>query len=181
MSAVTDLNRRLALRAGAGLACLLAAGPALARNIVDLADETGSFKYLIRALEVAELRDRLADGGPFTLFAPTDDAFTKIPQATLDNLMRPENRDRLVMLLRHHVLAGRVISRDFNGRRMEAIPLSGGAVILDARKKPKIGPARIVRTDMLADNGIIHVIDTVLVPESFADPEMSAPGDMLER
>jgi uncharacterized surface protein with fasciclin (FAS1) repeats len=150
--------------------------PAWARDLIALAAETGSFKTLIRALEVAELKDSLASEGPFTLFAPTDDAFTKIPQATLDNLMRPENRDQLVALLKHHVLAGRVISRDFQGRRLEALPLDGGAVILDARQKPKIGPARIVRTDMLADNGIIHVIDQVLVPASFAEDPAVAEG-----
>ncbi|MDX2222217.1 MAG: fasciclin domain-containing protein [Rhodospirillaceae bacterium] len=155
--------------------------PAWARNIVDLAAETGSFKTLIRALEVAELKDSLVNEGPFTLFAPTDDAFTKIPQATLDNLMRPENRDQLVMLLKHHVLAGRVISRDYAGRRLEALPLDGGAVILDARQKPKIGPARIVRADMLADNGIVHVIDQVLVPASFAEDPAMADGAPRER
>lgn len=172
-----------AMRAVLGALVVVAgwAGPAAARDIISLAAETGSFKTLIRALDVAELTASLSTEGPFTLFAPTDDAFTKIPQATLDNLMRPENRDQLVTLLKHHVLAGRVISRDFQGRRLEALPLDGGAVILDARQKPKIGPARIVRTDMLADNGIIHVIDQVLVPLTFAEDPAMADGAALAR
>lgn len=68
------------------------------------------------------------------------------------------------MLLKHHVLSGNVVSREWSNRKMEAVPLAGKPVILDARKQPKIGPARIVRTDMIGDNGVMHVIDTVLVP-----------------
>jgi uncharacterized surface protein with fasciclin (FAS1) repeats len=143
---------------------MLMAGPASAKSLVDIAAEIGSFKTLLRALEVAELKDSLVSDGPYTLFAPTDDAFTKIPAATLENLMRLENRPKLVMLLKHHVLPGNVVSRDWTNRKMDAVPLAGQPVIVDARKQPRIGPARIVRTDMIGDNGVMHVIDTVLVP-----------------
>lgn len=150
-------------------------GAATAKNLVDLAAEIGSFKTLIRALEVAELKDGLMTEGPYTLFAPTDDAFTKIPAATLENLLRIENRPKLIMLLKHHVLAGTVVSREWQNRKMEAVPLAGAPVILDARKQPKIGPARIVRSDMIGDNGVMHVIDTVLVPADIDQAGADAP------
>ncbi|MBM3512773.1 MAG: fasciclin domain-containing protein [Alphaproteobacteria bacterium] len=151
-------------RVVAVIAAVLLASSAHAENLVEIAAEIGSFKTLIRALEVADLKESLSAEGPYTLFAPTDDAFTQIPAATLENLMRPENRPQLVMLLKHHVLSGNVVSREWSNRKMEAVPLAGKPVILDARKQPKIGPARIVRTDMIGDNGVMHVIDTVLVP-----------------
>ena len=158
------------IRAVTVIGLVLLAAPVSARNLVDLAAEIGSFKTLIRALEIAELKDDLAGEGPYTLFAPTDDVFTKIPAATLENLLKPENRPKLVMLLKHHVL-----SREWSNRRMEAVPLAGAPVILDARKQPKIGPARIVRSDMIGDNGVMHVIDTVLVPADIESAGMNGP------
>jgi len=146
------------------LATVLLGQGVAAKSLVAIAAETGSFKTFLRALEIAELKESLEKDGPFTLFAPTDDAFTKIPSATLDNLMRLENRPKLIMLLKHHVLSGRVVSREWANRKMEAVPLAGEPVIVDANKQPRIGPARIVRSDMLGDNGVMHVIDTVLVP-----------------
>ncbi len=163
------------IRAVTVIGLVLLAAPVSARNLVDLAAEIGSFKTLIRALEIAELKDDLAGEGPYTLFAPTDDAFTKIPAATLENLLKPENRPKLVMLLKHHVLSGNVVSREWSNRRMEAVPLAGAPVILDARKQPKIGPARIVRSDMIGDNGVMHVIDTVLVPADIESAGMNGP------
>lgn len=151
-------------------------GPVYAKNLVEIAAEIGSFKTLLRALEVAELKESLAVEGPYTLFAPTDDAFTKIPSATLENLMRYENRPKLVMLLKHHVMSGTVVSREWSNRKMEAVPLAGKPVILDARKQPKIGPARIVRSDMIGDNGIMHVIDTVLVPDDLEQAGTAEPS-----
>lgn len=133
----------------------------------------GSFKTLIRALEIAELKDDLASEGPHTLFAPTDDAFTKMPAARLENLLRPEDRPKVVMLLKHHVLSGNVVSGEWSNRPMGAVPLAGVPVILDARKQTKIGPARIVRSDMIGDNGVMHVIDNVLVPADIESAGMN--------
>jgi uncharacterized surface protein with fasciclin (FAS1) repeats len=142
--------------------------PVSARTLVETARDSGSFKQLLRAIELAGLAPALSGEGPFTIFAPTDEAFFKIPKAALDDLLMPHNRDKLSKLLRHHVLAGLVVSRDFNGKRLEAIPLAGEALLLDARTQLKIGTARIVRSDLIADNGVIHVIDTVQIP-SFDD------------
>jgi uncharacterized surface protein with fasciclin (FAS1) repeats len=130
-----------------------------------MAAEIGSFKQLQRAIEVADLAQALEGEGPFTLFAPTDEAFAKLPKAALEDLLRPHNMEKLNKILKHHVLAGRVVSKDFLGKRLEAVPLAGEALLLDARKQMKIGGAKIVRTDILATNGVMHVIDTVLVPQ----------------
>jgi uncharacterized surface protein with fasciclin (FAS1) repeats len=138
--------------------------PASARTLIEVAHDSGSFKQLLRAIDLAGLTPALSGEGPFTIFAPTDEAFFKLPKAALDDLLAPHNREKLNKLLRHHVLAGIVISRDFSGKRLEAIPLAGEALLLDARTQQKIGPALIVRSDLVAANGVIHVIDTVLIP-----------------
>lgn len=143
-------------------------GAAQAKPLVEMLKDTGSFKQLVRAIELAGLKDALGAEGPFTIFAPTDEAFAKLPKAALNDLLQPNNRDKLMKLLRHHILGGLVVSREFSGRRLEAIPLSGDALLLDARTQPKIAGGKIVRSDILADNGVIHVIDTVLIP-SFDD------------
>jgi len=140
------------------------ATPAAARNLIETARDSGSFKQLLRAIEAAGLGQALMGEGPFTIFAPTDEAFYKIPKAALDDLLQPHNKDKLSKVLRHHVLSGLVVSRDFNGKRLEAIPLAGEALLLDARTNPTIGVGKIVRVDLLADNGVIHIIDTVLIP-----------------
>jgi uncharacterized surface protein with fasciclin (FAS1) repeats len=154
--------------AAAVLVALLVAVPASARNLIDTARDSGSFKQLLRAVELAGLGAALKGEGPYTIFAPTDEAFYKIPKAALDDLLQPHNKEKLMKVLRHHVLSGLVVSRDFNGKRLEAIPMAGEALLLDARTNPTIGTAKIVRSDLLADNGVIHVIDTVLIP-SFDD------------
>lgn len=145
-------------------------GPAAAKNLIETARDSGSFKQLLRAIDLAGLTPALSGDGPFTIFAPTDEAFYKIPKAALDDLLQPHNRDKLGKLLRHHVLSGLVVSRDFTGKRLEAIPLAGEAILLDARTQQKIGGAKIVRSDLLADNGVIHVIDTVLIPSFDENP-----------
>jgi uncharacterized surface protein with fasciclin (FAS1) repeats len=168
-----SLHRRGILLGVAALGLGGAPRAARAADLVQTAKDSGSFKQLVRAIELAGLAPALAGEGPFTLFAPTDEAFFKLPKAALDDILQPHNRAKLDKLLRHHVLAGLVVSRDYAGKRLEAIPLAGEALLLDARTQPRIGPARIVRSDILADNGVIHVIDTVLIP-SFDD--VAAPA-----
>jgi len=167
------VGRRVWLGLGVAVAVVVGASVvgstgAQARNLMETAKDVGSFKQLVRAIERAGLSEALAGPGPFTLFAPTDEAFAQLPKAAVDDLLQPHNREKLQKLLRHHLLAGTVISRDFAGRRLEAIPMAGDALLLDARTQPKIASARIVRSDIVADNGIIHVIDAVLIP-SFDD------------
>jgi uncharacterized surface protein with fasciclin (FAS1) repeats len=140
------------------------AGGAQARNLMESVKDAGSFKQLLHGFEVAGLSDLLTGEGPYTIFAPSDEAFLKLPKAAVNDLMQPHNRDKLNKLLRHHMLGGLVLSRDYAGKRLEAIPLAGDALLLDARTQPKIAGAKIVRSDIIADNGVIHVIDTVLIP-----------------
>ena len=155
---------RLPIALVLALSAALFAGPAAAKNLIEIARDSGSFKQLLRAIDLAGLTPALSGEGPFTIFAPTDEAFYKLPKAALDDLLLPHNREKLGKLLRHHVLSGLVVSRDFTGKRLEAIPLAGEALLLDARTQQKIGVAKIVRSDLLADNGVIHVIDTLLIP-----------------
>jgi uncharacterized surface protein with fasciclin (FAS1) repeats len=158
-------RRMLAALAIAGVAPLAPSARAQSRTLMAMAAEIGSFKQLQRAIEIADLTEALEGAGPFTLFAPTDEAFSKLPKAALEDLLRPHNLEKLNKILKHHVLGGRVVSKDFLGKRLEAVPLAGEALLLDARKQMKIGGAKIVRTDILATNGVMHVIDTVLIPQ----------------
>lgn len=134
-------------------------------NIVEVAYEAGSFGTLLAAAKAAGLADTLANGGPFTLFAPTDAAFAKLPAGTVDSLLLPENRGKLAAILKMHVVDGRVFAETALKVR-NAETLQGG--MLDIRLKqgaPMVNNARIIATDINASNGVIHVIDTVLLPE----------------
>lgn len=153
--------RALLLVLGLGLV----SGPAAqAKDILGTATDAATFTVFLTSAKVAGLTDLLSDPGPITVFAPTDDAFTKLPRGTMEDLATPDNRDRLRALLMRHIVIGRVVSRDFLGKRMEAATASGALVLIDATKSITIGEARLVKADIEADNGFIHVIDTVLMP-----------------
>ena len=149
------------------VACLAAASPAHAqqtKDIVDTAVAAGSFKTLATALTAADLVGTLKGPGPFTVFAPTDEAFAKLPAGTLDNLLKPENKAMLVRVLTYHVVPGKVMATDVvkisstkavSGDALN-VKVSGGDVM--------VGKARVVKTDIAASNGVIHVIDHVLLP-----------------
>jgi uncharacterized surface protein with fasciclin (FAS1) repeats len=135
------------------------------KDIVATAAAAGSFKTLAKALQAADLVDTLKGQGPFTVFAPTDDAFAKLPAATLNDLLKPENKKKLQRILTYHVVPGRVTSSDVvklstakavSGDAID-IKASGGTVMVDG--------AHVVKTDVQASNGIIHVIDTVIMPD----------------
>jgi len=135
-----------------------------AKDIVDTAVAAGSFKTLAKALQAADLVDTLKGGGPFTVFAPTDEAFAKLPASALEDLLKPENKMKLKRILTYHVVPGRVSAAEvvkMNSAKTVsgdtiAITASGGTVTVDN--------ARVVKTDIAASNGIIHVIDTVIIP-----------------
>ncbi len=150
---------------------LLLAGSMMAqtpnKDIVDTAVAAGQFNTLAKALQAAGLVDTLKGKGPFTVFAPTDEAFAKLPAGTLEELLKPENKDKLVAILTYHVVAGEVKASDVvklssaakavNGEPLKIAPMSGNVMINDAK---------VVKADILCSNGVIHVIDTVLLPES---------------
>ena len=117
------------------------------------------------ALKAAGLVETLQGKGPFTVFAPTDEAFAKLPAGTVENLLKPENRDQLVAILNYHVLSGKVMAADV--KTMEAKTVQGQSVdIIVADAGVTVNGAKVVKTDVLAENGVIHVIDTVILPKS---------------
>lgn len=136
------------------------------KDIVDTAVAAGSFQTLAKALRAADLVDTLKGPGPFTVFAPTDEAFAKLPAGTLDELLKPENKEKLRAILTYHVVAGIVPSakvvtlssaKTVNGQELK-ITVMGGSVM--------VNNAHVVKTDIPASNGVIHVIDTVILPEA---------------
>ena len=134
-------------------------------DIVDTAVAAGSFKTLAAALKAADLVGALKGDGPFTVFAPTDEAFAKLPKETLESLLKPENKDKLVAILKYHVVSGKVLAKDA-AKLSEAKTLQGSAVkIAAADGKVMVGEATVVKADIETTNGVIHVIDTVLIPK----------------
>jgi len=151
------------------VASLAVVSPARAqqtKDIVDTAVAAGSFKTLAKALAAADLVGTLKGPGPFTVFAPTDEAFAKLPAGTLDNLLKPENKDKLRRILTYHVVPGKVVAADVV-KVSSAKTVSGDSLPIQVNGSTVIaGKARVVKTDVGASNGVIHVIDTVLLPPS---------------
>lgn len=129
-----------------------------------VADKAGKFKTLLAAVKAAGLAEALSGEGPFTVFAPTDEAFAKIPQATIADLLKPENKEKLASILKYHVVSGRVYSEDAVAAK-SANTLQGAAVAIKATDKGAfVNDAKIIATDVDASNGVIHIIDTVIMP-----------------
>ncbi len=133
-------------------------------DIVDTAVKAGSFKTLAAALKAAGLVDTLKGKGPFTVFAPTDEAFAKLPPGTVETLLKPENKDKLVSILTYHVVAGNVKAADVV-KLKSAKTVQGQTVAIDATDGVKINNAKVVKADIDCGNGVIHVIDAVLLPK----------------
>ena len=162
--------RKLALGT---IAALLVVGSSQARvdaqqkDIVDTAVAAGSFKTLAAALTAAGLVDTLKGKGPFTVFAPTDDAFAKLPAGTVESLLKPENKAKLVRLLTYHVVAGKVMAADVV-KVTSAKAVSGDTITVKvANGGVSVDNAKVVKTDIAASNGVIHVIDSVIMPKGF--------------
>ena len=134
------------------------------KDIVDTAVEAGSFSTLVAAVEAAELVDTLKGEGPFTVFAPTDDAFAALPEGTVESLLLPENKDQLVSILTYHVVPGKVMSGDLTDDMM-ATTVQGSDVMIDLDNGVMVGDASVVTADIEASNGVIHVIDKVIMPK----------------
>ena len=135
-------------------------------DLVDTAIKAGSFKTLVAAVKAAGLVETLKGKGPFTVFAPTDDAFAALPAGTVETLLKPENKDQLVNILTYHVLAGAVKSTDISGKKLEVKMVNGQEASVNAIDGVKIDGATVTAADIEADNGIIHVIDAVIIPKS---------------
>lgn len=144
-------------------ASLFAVSSASAADIVDTAVANGSFKTLVAAVQAAGLVDTLKGTGPFTVFAPTDAAFAALPAGTVEDLLKPENKDKLTAVLTYHVVAGKVMSTDLKDG-MKAKTVQGSEVTFDLDGGAKVNDATVVTADVSADNGVIHVIDKVILP-----------------
>lgn len=156
--------RKSLLSVGLGLSLVLGSvHTAQAADIVDTAVEAGSFKTLAKALTAAGLVDTLKGKGPFTVFAPTDAAFAKLPKATLESLLKPENKAKLVKVLTYHVVSGKVLSKDLKSGPVTTVEGSTVPIEIEGGKV-EVGKAYVTKADIVADNGVIHVIDAVLVP-----------------
>ena len=143
------------------------------KDIVDTAVGAGSFKTLAAALGAADLVGALKGAGPFTVFAPTDEAFAKLPAGTVETLLKPENKAKLAAILTYHVVSGKVMAADvinvkgavsLNGQRIN-VKVDGGAVSVDS--------SNVVKTDITCANGVIHVIDTVMMPATDGIPAVA--------
>lgn len=141
------------------------AAPALAqdKDIVDTAVAAGSFDTLVAAVTAAGLVETLKGEGPFTVFAPTDAAFAALPAGTVEDLLKPENKERLIAILTYHVVPGKVMSTDLS-EGMKAASVQGGELTITLDGGAKVNGAVISTADVAASNGVIHVIDSVILP-----------------
>ena len=139
---------------------------AQAKDIVDTASSNGNFKTLVAALKAAGLVDTLKGKGPFTVFAPTDAAFAKLPVGIIENLLKPENKAQLVKILTYHVLSGKVMSTDVATKIIDVKTVQGQTLKVNGGYVITLnGVSTVVIADIVTDNGVIHVIDTVLLPK----------------
>lgn len=140
-----------------------ASTPVTRGTVVDVAAANPDFSTLVAAVKAAGLVDTLNGAGPYTVFAPTNAAFAKLPAGTVESLLKPENKEKLTAILTYHVVPGAVKAADVAGLK-EATTVNGKAVAIDASNGVMIDGAKVVTADVAASNGVIHVIDTVLMP-----------------
>ncbi len=164
------ISRRTILGTVAGAAITLAAATGLqagshSKDIVDTAVGAGQFNTLVAAVQAAELVETLKGDGPFTVFAPTDAAFEKLPDGTVANLLKPENKEQLVAVLTYHVVPGKVMSSDIAGKSLKAKTVQGGELSIDATDGVTVDNAKVIQADVETSNGVIHVIDAVVLPK----------------
>jgi uncharacterized surface protein with fasciclin (FAS1) repeats len=132
-------------------------------DIVETAASNPAFSTLVAAVKAAGLVETLQGEGPFTVFAPTNDAFAKLPAGTVEDLLKPENKEKLVAILTYHVVAGNVMAADVV-KLTKATTVQGSDIMIDTSDGVKVNNATVTQTDLKAKNGVIHVIDTVIMP-----------------
>ena len=161
------MNRSLWIKSGfAAIPMMAVAGAASAADIVDTAVDAGQFETLVAAVQAAGLEETLRGEGPFTVFAPTDEAFAALPEGTVESLLEEENLEDLVAILTYHVIPGAVMSTDLADEPMEVETVQGSMVTIDATGDGvMVDEATVVQADIEADNGVIHVIDAVIMPD----------------
>lgn len=150
--------------AAAALAFFASATSAQAANIVETAKGTGQFNTLIAAAKAAGLAPALSGRGPLTVFAPTDAAFARLPKGTVAELLKPKNKSKLASILKYHVVAGEIEAADIKNGRSHVRTIGGKSVTVRKHGGVRVNGANVVKADVKADNGVIHVIDKVLLP-----------------
>ncbi len=157
--------RKAVMAAAVAVSLAFGSAAAYAADIVDTAVKNGNFTTLAAALQAAGLIGTLKGDGPFTVFAPTDEAFAALPDGVVADLLKPENKDKLVKILTYHVVAGEVYSADLAGKLSAPKSVEGSPLWINAwGKTVKVNRANVVIADIATDNGVIHVIDKVLMP-----------------
>lgn len=135
-------------------------------DIVDTAVAAGSFKTLVAAVTAAGLGATLKSAGPFTVFAPSDAAFAKLPAGIVADLVKPENKAKLTAILTLHVLAGKVMAADVTGKKMTPASVNGESLHVDGTNGVTVNGATVTSADIACTNGVIHVVDTVMLPRT---------------
>jgi uncharacterized surface protein with fasciclin (FAS1) repeats len=156
------MKKLIAVIAGMALSFGVYAG-GYKKDLVDTAVKAGTFNTLVAAVEAADLVDTLKGEGPFTVFAPSDDAFAALPEGTVESLLKPENKQQLVDLLTYHVIPGKVMSGDIAGKELEVESVQGTMLGIDATDGVAINGSMVTAADIKASNGIIHVVDKVIM------------------
>lgn len=157
--------RKTLMTAVAATAIAGAAFAGMKKDIVDTAAGAGQFETLLAAATAAGLVDTLKGDGPLTVFAPTDEAFAALPEGTVESLLKPENKDQLTAVLTYHVVAGKVMSTDLVDD-MKAATVNGAELTVDLDNGVMINDANVITADIEAENGVIHVVDKVILPAS---------------
>jgi len=139
------------------------AGKAESKNVVEVAAGNAAFSTLVAAVKAAGLAEALSGDGPFTVFAPTNEAFAKLPEGTVETLLKPENKKKLQSILTYHVVSGKVTAAQVQPAKVKT--LNGASVTIDVQDgKVMVDGAQVVKTDIMGSNGVIHVIDSVILP-----------------
>ena len=165
MPSIKKLASALLLTGALALSSTVAiSGGHNSKDIVETAVANEQFSTLVAAVTAAGLVDTLKSDGPFTVFAPTNEAFAKRPAGTVENLLKLENKDKLIAVLTYHVIPGKVMSSDIAGKELSVKTVQGTMVDIDATKGVTIDGAMVTSADIETSNGVIHVIDTVILP-----------------
>jgi uncharacterized surface protein with fasciclin (FAS1) repeats len=144
------------------LAPIVARAEAPVKNVVEIAAGNKDFSTLVTAVKAAGLAETLSGTGPFTIFAPTNEAFAKLPAGTVESLLKPENKAKLTAILTYHVVAGKVMAADVKAGKVKTV--NGAEATIVTTGGVTIDKAKVVKTDIVGTNGVIHVIDTVILP-----------------
>ena len=158
-------SKKSILNTIAALPLTLIGATSNALDIVDTAVSAGQFNTLVAAVEAADLVTTLKGDGPFTVFAPTDEAFAALPEGTVENLLKPENKDQLIAVLTYHVVPGKIMSSDIAGTATMVESVQGSELDVNATDGVTVDGATVVTADIETDNGVIHVIDRVVLPQ----------------